>query len=173
MSVIIFITTIPRETGIATFQLKAKQLINFFGAGQNKPAQSGWRWLRAHSTGHWPNLKASSRWILMEQTQSSRNKTWEKGAELFLNFVSTVFTQLRSFVFHRMAFFSIPETEKCIENVLWNRGAFAEFHHCCEGLMKWDRFTGQAQQSWLNTCSGWPQHFTTPSFTAEHRKVLK
>lgn len=41
MSVIIFITTFPWETGIATFQLKAKQLINFFGGGQNKPAQSG------------------------------------------------------------------------------------------------------------------------------------
>lgn len=41
MSVIVFIITFPWETGIATFLPKAKQLINFLGGGQNKPAQSG------------------------------------------------------------------------------------------------------------------------------------
>lgn len=41
MPVIIFIATFPWETGNATFQLKAKQLTNFFGVDKTKPAHSG------------------------------------------------------------------------------------------------------------------------------------
>lgn len=43
MPVIIFITTFPWETGNATFQLKAKQLINFLGVDKTKPAHCGLR----------------------------------------------------------------------------------------------------------------------------------
>lgn len=42
MLVIIFMTTFPWETGNATFQVKAPQLI-FFGVDKTKPAHSGLR----------------------------------------------------------------------------------------------------------------------------------
>lgn len=52
MPVIIFIATFPQETGNATFQLKAKQLIHFFGVDTTKPAHSGLRGLRALTQNH-------------------------------------------------------------------------------------------------------------------------
>lgn len=37
MPVIVFITAFPWETGNATFQLKAKQFLNFFGVDKASP----------------------------------------------------------------------------------------------------------------------------------------
>jgi len=70
MLLITFITTFPWETGNATFQLKAKQLINFFGVDKTKPAHSGLSCLRAHTSRALTQkpsayLKANSRWIPM------------------------------------------------------------------------------------------------------------
>lgn len=121
---------------------------------QHSLDEDGWGHTPA---GHWPNLKASSRWILMEKTQCSRNKTWEKGAELFLNFLQTVFTQLISSVFHRMAFFfHFRDREVHWKSVLLNFITAVK-----KGSGHETGFIGQTPQSWLSTSSVLPQHFTT------------
>lgn len=66
MLVIIFMTTFPWETGNATFQVKAPQLIFFWG-GQNK-ASTFWikmtEGTNPKTTCLHKNKATSSRWIL-------------------------------------------------------------------------------------------------------------